>query len=118
MSGRRKVWYPSSMWSVWMVCALVATALSEVLPYTGITGTVIPIAAIIMMSVGVRRYRPPAPGAFYLVIAAHSMTVLGQLSTTASTVLAGRVRIPDLSPVFYSAAGPILIVGLIVLVRA
>ena len=97
------------LWSIWLVCGLIAIGTVKVLPYAELTQMVITVAAIMLILVGVRRHRPPAPHVWYVVMAAHSMTLLGQVSFAVGA---------DIGSWFYSAAGPILIVGLTLLVRA
>jgi len=76
------------------------------------------LSPIVAIAIGIRRYRPASPGPWWCFAVALALFWLGDLYTYSYPRLSGNeVPFPSLGDAFYVAVYPVLMAGLLVLVR-
>jgi diguanylate cyclase (GGDEF)-like protein len=104
-----------------VAAGVLATAGYYLLPGQSIVSTVvydlIGFLAGVAMLVGVRLFRPARPAMWYWFAAGQFMSVLGDVIWSIYVFGLDRSPYPSIADVFYLAAYPMLIIGLVLLIR-
>lgn len=108
-------------WAAYLTAALLAIAvyvalllspLAEGIYYGGFN-----LIAVVVIVVGTRLHRPPAPSAWYLIALSQLLFVAGDVTFTAFDIV-GIDTWPSFADAFYLAGYPVLAAGVLGLIRA
>lgn len=109
------------LWLVWLASGVVATAGYLMMPYgelhTELVYAAVGLVSALVIVASVRRYRPVRPAMWYWFAAGTATWVLGDLTWSYHVYVLETEPFPSLADVFYLAAYPMLMTGLLMLVR-
>jgi diguanylate cyclase (GGDEF)-like protein len=109
------------VWWCWLVVGSLATGAYFLLPHeslaTPLAYNVIGLVSAVLILVGVRLHRPRRPRMWYLFAAGQLTWVAGDVTYEYYEYILHQSPYPSVADVFYLSAYPILIVGLLVLLR-
>ncbi|MEU7904713.1 bifunctional diguanylate cyclase/phosphodiesterase [Actinoplanes sp. NPDC049118] len=109
------------LWWIWLVAGAALTGGYFLLPADSLASNlvynVVGLAASLAILIGVRLHRPERPALWYWFAAGQLTWVLGDLTWEYYVFVRHEEPYPSFADVFYLAAYPMLVVGLLLLVR-
>ena len=109
------------LWRWWLAAGLVATLGYSFLPSGSLAGNLaydaIGLVSALAILLGVRLHRPARSAMWYCFAAGQLTSVLGDLIYGYYQVVLHQAPYPSVADVFYLSAYPIMVVGLLLLVR-
>ena len=112
----------SRWWRWWLAAGVLATAGHYVLPDGGLTASLvynaIGLVSALAILVAVRLHRPERPAMWYWFAAGQIVFVIGDLTYSYYLFVLEQEPYPSLADVFYLASYPMLVAGLLLLLRS